>query len=232
MTSSRCEDYSAVLSLRNNHKTVGQIKDVQEQRPGSVSDIWGGFFVFLFLSAVVSTSSALVSGGEQAECSLALGGVSNSSGSLCSRALCSWANSACLTSGMSWSTIINNTAFFPARAWSGLLILAMKFISIHLRAVGTTHTHTHSEKMTARQGRVSSWRRSHGGISWRARAHSYPLSHSWNIYQHNPSSLDQLHTCHGCPINYECVSNKDQSHWFLSLLWDGFTKRDILSVAF
>lgn len=51
----------------------------------------------------------LLSGGERAECSPALSGASISSGAPCGRA-----NSACLTSGTSWSTDINNTPFFPS----------------------------------------------------------------------------------------------------------------------
>lgn len=169
---------------------------------------------FFFRQPLREPPVHLLSGGEQVECSLALSGTSILSGSPCGRA-----NSTCLTSGTRWSTGINNTPFF-------LLILGMKFISIHLRAVGTRRTH--SEKTTARQGRVSSWQRDQS----RSEGTLFPLSHPWNIYWHNPSSLDQLHTCHGCTINYECVSNKDWSHWFLWPLWDGSTRRDFLSVVF
>lgn len=181
---------------------------------------------FFCQSAVLSTSSTFAMLRRAAECSPALSGASISS-----RAPCGRANSACLTSGTSWSTDINNTPFFPS------LCMFRPFGShheVHLRPSPSRLDNAYvlrvNDRVTvyglqltalARRDRLTS-----GGHDFN------PLSHSWNIYQHNPSSPDQLHTCHGCTINCECVSNKDQSYWFLSLLWDGFTRRNFGSVVF
>lgn len=69
------------------------------------------------------------------------------------------------------------------------------------------------------------------GICWQVRAPSFSLSHPWNIYQHNLSPLDQLYTCHGLAINYLHAPDKHLSHWFLSLIWDGYTGRAFLSLC-
>lgn len=86
---------------------------------GSVSDIWGGIF-FLRQPPV-----HLLSGGEQAECSPALRGVSILSG-----APCGWTNSACLTSGTSWSTDM-------AEEW-GYFLLAYTQVIFKWAPVGCT----------------------------------------------------------------------------------------------
>lgn len=60
----------------------------------------------------------------------------------------------------------------------------------------------------------------------------FSLNHPWNIYHHNLSPLDQLYTCHWLAINYLCAPNKHLTHWFLSLIWDGYTGRDFLLLDF
>lgn len=103
MTSSRCEDRSTVLSLWE--KRLLDESKMFRGRGKWVFDIWGrGFFV-----SCCEYLQYILSGGERAECSLALSGTS-----ILSRVPCNQANSACLTSGTSWSTDINNRAIPPA----------------------------------------------------------------------------------------------------------------------
>lgn len=101
------------------------------------------------------------------------------------------------------------------------------------RAISTTHMRL--ENTTTQLGRLNKTRSPvqmpYCGICWQVRAPSFSLSHSWNIYQHNLSPLDQLYTCHGLAINYLHAPDKHLSHWFLSLIWDGYTGRAFLSLC-